>query len=431
MTPLTSEALVLTGLPVEILLDIYHQLSLDDVFSLAATHRTLLDLFTQAKASILLPVLSRDFSPFDELLQVYTASEGDLESPGGLYTPRRIVYQRHAGDGGSLLAPRSEHLPVDVAESCDGFTHFSKARKPNATPSQALKTVILTECDLGPLLKYCQLVRRWEELFPQMRWFHESENCRLLRPHEGERFRRAFYRWWLYGFYFHGELPRPRVGLPEPYVDDIRTSQMRRHSTNDLLELMDLVETMKDVVLHYLCPRLDPYQHDDAWDLPLIDTIDRPQSMMTGWNDQSRWGRIVKTYAKLGPKELIHLFENIYSYPRERLIVEARLHHANFTLDQESIQIAIRCALDERRWLDNMPSLPEDGVGGVIDFDDERDGERLVFGGDARLDGSLPPGAKFVRSISQYSPRGDDGSHLNESQHQNWADGRSMVPSVR
>ncbi|KAH6990391.1 hypothetical protein BKA56DRAFT_609998 [Ilyonectria sp. MPI-CAGE-AT-0026] len=431
MTSPTSETHCLTGLPVEILLDIYHQLDLDGIFNFAATHRTFFNLFTEGKASILLPVLSRDFSPLDELLQVYTASESDLESPGGLYAPRKIVFQRHAGDSGTVLAPRSENWPREAAESRVGFTPIVKLRKPNTSLNSGLKTVILTERDFGPLLKYCQLVRRWEERFPQMRWFHESENCRLLRPHEAERFRRAFYRWWLYGFYFHGELPRPRVGLPEPYVDDIRTSQMRCHSTSELMELMDLVETMKDVVLHYLCPRLDPYQQDDTWGLPLIDTVDRPQSLMTGWNDQSRWGRIVKTYAKLGPKELMHLFENIYSYPRKRLITEASLHHPNFTLDQESIQIAIRCALDERQWLDRMPSLAEDGAGGVIDFDDERDGERLTFCGDARPDGSLPPGVRYVRSFSQYSPRGDDGSYLEEPQHQNWTDGRFMVPSVR
>ncbi|KAK7414743.1 hypothetical protein QQX98_006427 [Neonectria punicea] len=204
---------------------------------------------------------------------------------------------------------------------------------------------------------------------------------------------------------------------------------MRHHSTSELLELMDLVETMKDVVLYYLCPRLDPNQEHDDYDL--VDVVDRPQSLMTSWNDQSRWSRIVKTYAKLGPDQLIHLFENIYSYPRKRLIVEASLHHSNFTVDQESIQIAIRCALDERRWLDRMPSLAEDSVGGIIDFDDERDDERVTFCGDASPDGSLPPGLKFVRSFSQYSPRGDDGSYLEESRQQSWAGGRFLVPSVR
>lgn len=134
--------------------------------------------------------------------------------------------------------------------------------------------------------------------------------------------------------------------------------------------------------------------------------------MATGWNDQSVWGRIVKTYAKLGPQELLYYFDNIYSYPRNRLINKIRLEHPSFTLDQESIQVAIRCALDERRWLDNAPSLAEDCGGGIVDFDDERDGERAGLKDDASPDGSLPPGSTFVQTLSRYSPRGDDGSYL-------------------
>ena len=155
--------------------------------------------------------------------------------------------------------------------------------------------------------------------------------------------------------------------------------------------------------------------HRQAVDgLPLVEHKGRGHSLANGWIDQSSWGRIVKTYAKLGPKELMHFFDNIYSYPRRRLITEVRLQLPNFTFDQESIQIAIRCALDERQWLTRGPSLAEDSFGGILDFDDERDDEREAFGNDASPDGSLPTGSGFVRSYSQYSPRGDDGSYLEE-----------------
>lgn len=260
MASSSTQPLSLTELPVEILLEIYHQLDVDGVFSLCITHRSFYNLFSQRKASILLPVLIRDFSPFDELLQVYTASIEDLDPVGGLYSPRRVVFRRYSGDAGTILSPRPESWPALPAESHEGFTQVLKTRKPNAPAATTLNTSVLTDRDLVPLLKQCQLVRKWEERFPQMRWFHEPGNCRTLRPHEAERFRRAFYRWWLYGLYFHGEFPRPRVGLPEPYTDDIRTSQLRYHTTSELLELMDLVESMKDVVLNYLCPRLDPNQ---------------------------------------------------------------------------------------------------------------------------------------------------------------------------
>lgn len=126
----------------------------------------------------------------------------------------------------------------------------------------------------------------------------------------------------------------------------------------------------------------------------------------------------------------MYFYENIYSYPRRRLITEVRLRNPSFTFDQESIQVAIRCVLDERRWTEKMPSLAEDHAGGIIDFDDDRDEERITFGGDASPDGSLPPGLKFVRSLSQYSPRGDDGSFFEEPQRQVWMGGRSMTSSA-
>ncbi|KAJ4200381.1 hypothetical protein NW767_007445 [Fusarium falciforme] len=423
----THNSPYLTGLPNEIVLEIYHQLNLDGVFNLAATHRTFYELFNKRKASILLPVLVRDFSPFDELLQVYTASADDLDSLGGLYASRRVVFKRFIGDTGAILAPRTEHRPTPSVASSNGFTAVSKTGKPTLPHSHAMKTVVLTEQDLKPLLGYCQLVSKWQTRFPQMRWYHEPENCRYLRQHEAERFRRAMYRWWLYGFYFHGDFPRPRVGLPEPGVDDPRLSQLRRYSMSELVELMDLVETMKDVVLHYLCPRLDPNQEYETCDSYLHDVADRPESLSRGWRDQSRWGRIVKTYCKLGPKELMHLFDNIYSFPRKRLIVEARLLQPNLTFDQESISVAIQCVLDERQWSLDMPSLPQDGSGGVIDWDDERDAERVKFGGDASPDGSLQGGARLLRSSSHYSPRGDDGSCLEDIPRQSWIEGRYMM----
>jgi hypothetical protein len=262
MEALVRRRACLTGLPTEILLDIYRDLDVGSIFELSLTSRFFHELFTHRKASILLPVLVREFSPFDELLQVYTATADDLSCVhGALYQPRRVIFQRFAGDAGLDLTP-SKVSGVSTSSGPSGFTPVPKGGKAYTPTTGLLKTNVLTEKDISPLLQYCRLVRKWEELFPSMRWFYDPEKCRSLRTHEKERFRRAMYRWWLYGVYFHGDLPRPRIGLPEPLVDDIRTSQMRYYPTSELLELMDLVETMKDVVLHYICPRLDPNQHD-------------------------------------------------------------------------------------------------------------------------------------------------------------------------
>jgi hypothetical protein len=160
----------------------------------------------------------------------------------------------------------------------------------------------------------------------------------------------------------------------------------------------------------------------------LGENVSRGHSLATSWNDQSHWGRIIKTYAKLGPEELLYYFNNIYSYPRKRLITEVHLGHPSFTFDQESIQIALRCALDERNWMDKKVNLAEHGVGGIIDFDDERDEDRLRLQSDASPDGRLPNGSRFLASHSRYSPRGDDGSFLDDILRVSDFDSRVSTP---
>ncbi|KOS18446.1 hypothetical protein ESCO_001045 [Escovopsis weberi] len=194
-------------------------------------------------------------------------------------------------------------------------------------------------------------------------------------------------------------------------VRDIRTSFLRYFSSSELFELMDFVEVVKDLISYYICPRLDPGIFKVDADMPWMRGPSRESSMNGGFVDRTCWGRIIKTYAKLGPEEMMHYVKNICSFPRTRLIRDIEDRHPNFTVDQESIQVSIRCVLEERLWLDSPPSFPDDSVGGIIDFDDERDDERVARGDDASADG-WPPGwlgSKLSASRSLYSPRGDDG----------------------
>lgn len=241
-------------MPFEILLEIFSNLDIATVFALSNCSKPLHELFLQQRANIIIPVLSQEFSPFDELLQVYAATAGDISDGQTHYQPKRIMFRRHAGSKGYVFEPHMVPMPALANYRLQYSTRPAISGGARSTAS----SIILGDKDLQPIIKMCLLVRKWEELFPQMRWFHEAENCRMLRPHESCRFRRALYRWWLYGNYFHGEVPRPHIGLPAPLVQDVRTSQLRYHSTSELLELMDFLETIKDVILHYICPRLDP-----------------------------------------------------------------------------------------------------------------------------------------------------------------------------
>lgn len=259
MTPEATGTLDgLEGLPAEILLDIYRHLDVESVYLLAQTNSLFHGLLQRNRSQILLPILQREFSPFDELLQVYTASEEDLNYLGHTFQPRRIIYRRFPGDVAGIVLCRGgmAHQGSTV------MAHFSEVHergKPTmgATSLSRPRTVTLTERDLGPLLRYCMTVRKWEELYPRLHWFDEPENCRVLEPSEKEKLRRALCRWWLHARYFHGDHPRPRRGEPEPFVHDIRTSQMRVYPTSQLAELKALIVSVKNLIRHYIYPNLE------------------------------------------------------------------------------------------------------------------------------------------------------------------------------
>ena len=398
----------LADLPKEILLDIFVHLDLGSITRLSLVNREFRQLYEQKRLSILLPVLMRDFEPFDEFLQLYTATAEDLVVKRGIYKPRRVVFKRFFGDSGIVLSPAGTSKDASPAANTKaGFTEVGKSGKANGGNSPWASTVVLTERDLDPMLKKLLVMQRWYELFPQMRWMYTPEDCRMLRPHESTRFRKAFYRWWLYGIYFHGQLPRPREGLPEPHLEDIRISMLRYYSTTELLELLDLVQTMKDVIMNYIYPRLNPQFYRTS----APSDSDRVFHMLHGNSDSTTTGRIIRTYAKLGPEDLLHYFENIYSYPLKRLITDIHLRMPNFTMDQESIHCAIKSALAERHMgngLDAAQLSRPGSEGGIIDFDDERDEVRNQLKTDDGISNGLVTPMHSRRF--GYSPRGDDGS---------------------
>jgi hypothetical protein len=250
----------LIGLPTEILLDICQHLDLESIFSLLQVNKSMNSIIDSHRSTILLPILRREFSPFDELLQVFTAEEADLDVKSGTYQPRRVLFKRGSGKSTIVLAPGGFSHPNAGSQNAT-FTKVSRGGRignfgqENGVPS--FRTVVLEACDLKSLLRYCYVVRQWEEMFPQLRWIKNPEYCRFLEDHEQHRLRRALYRWWLYAFYFHGDVPRPGGAQPLAYVDDIRTCHMRMHSTSELVELLDLLAAVFHLVQHYICPTLE------------------------------------------------------------------------------------------------------------------------------------------------------------------------------
>ncbi|KAK2003530.1 F-box domain-containing protein [Colletotrichum falcatum] len=394
----------LEGLPLEIIFDIYHQLDVQSIFSLAQVNTLFHGLLKRHKAAILLPVLQREFSPFPELLQVFTASNQDIVEYGDTFQPRRVVFRRFPGDmtGVTLSRGGIQHNQGAPPEHA-ALTKILDGWKPVRTFSlPSPRSVTLVDRDLSRLLKYCLVARQWEELFPQLHWFTSPEDCRQLGEAEKYKLRRALYRWWLYAFYFHGEFPRPRSGQPEPFVNDVRTSHMRLYPTCELMEIRDLFMSMKNLVRHYIYPNLEQ-------NLEPIDDSSPLETMI----ETSIRERIVDTYAKLDPRDLMFYFENLFNYPRKRLVTDVNLKHPAFSQDQESLVAAVQAATDERPWLYDTPDLST--IGGIVHIGDDDIDERLSRDGSS--DGSIPPPGAFRRPRGNWAPPGDDGRALAERSH--------------
>ncbi|CRK47231.1 hypothetical protein BN1723_020240, partial [Verticillium longisporum] len=102
-------------------------------------------------------------------------------------------------------------------------------------------------------------------------------------------------------------------------------------------------------------------------------------------------------------------FDNLYSYPRKRLVNDVNLRHPTFVHDQESLQAAIRSAVNERRWLDGIEQLED--LGSIVG--DPRQ-VNTKFSGDGSADASIPAPGVMRRSRNDWSPPGDDGRALTE-----------------
>lgn len=129
--------------------------------------------------------------------------------------------------------------------------------------------------------------------------------------------------------------------------------------------------------------------------------------------------RIVDTYAKLDPRDLMFYFQNLFNYPRKRLVTDVNLRHPAFSQDRESLVAAVQAAAGERPWLYDMADLSS--AGGIVHPDDSDVDERLSRDGSRY--GSIPPPGAFRRPIGNWAPPGDDGRALAERSHfQGWRD---------
>ena len=216
--------------PVEVFLEVFKLLDLATAFSLSMTNKRFASIFARYKASVVLSIVAKEFTPFRGLLQVVKAKPDDLLTPWGTWLDKRV-----------------RHNKVIL---CDGGL-------PSDTPDAAcppIQEVYLDDSDVEKILALCKVVRGWERIFPQHHFDFNPSLTRSLLPEENHRLRNSLYIWMRYSFYFHGDLPRPNTFFPDGR--DVRVNQLRILPNSELRGLRDLWSTVQSTIRRKLCPSI-------------------------------------------------------------------------------------------------------------------------------------------------------------------------------
>jgi hypothetical protein len=258
----------ITDLSTEILQKIFEYTELADLVHLSQTSKRNYRAFLGRRMHHLERALHNSYSPLPSLLKLTLANEpSPTRRPIG--TELRIA----------LVLNRITSVP--------------------ANPKLTLE-------NMKKMVHYGKIADRWTELYPRLRWRFASDNRRLLKAQEKERLRGAVYNHWTYTTLFHSRTftnysPDP----PSPVsLDDPRHRLLRTLSTIQQIQLSEYLSHIETLVELDLYPSysvvLEQYPH----------SLPHKSLSKLGWGEGSEYRRLVRDIMKLGPEDLLHLYEH-------------------------------------------------------------------------------------------------------------------------
>ncbi len=334
----------LQGLPVELIQKIYHECSdIQSVVNLSAISRRYRAAYVGSQKLLIIEnVLENQFGPLHDAIQVVTYN-----------------------DSQPVHVPRRPAMSMALAQQVAAIGYVAK---------------------------------KWESIYPLLRWRVHTEHRRTLRAHESYRFRRAMYRMWLYSKAFHNssylELQRT---LPRPCSGDRRTVFMRRFDDDEITEITELNDILHDMIHNDLCPSNTIIQQRYSQSFPgqaplyfgtyetypahcgmdmLIRKVVLKRDLPTdivgeAWGTLELQEGVVRDILKLEPDQLLH-FKDKLANKAERMSYLA-LMPESFHQRPSTLRYAVESVMAERDyWMG-----PNHGIdGGILDFLDEKPGGR-------------------------------------------------------
>lgn len=326
----------LSGLPLELIQKIYHECSdIKSVANLSTTSRKFRAAYNGSQKLLIIEnVLERQFGPLHDAVQVVTYNESQ--------------------------------------------------------PAHTLREPAISMALAQQIAAVGYTAERWEMIYPALRWRIDSEYRRVLRPQEAFRFRRAMYRLWHYTKAFHSsEFLELERGAPRPRSQDSRLTFIRRLHDDEILELTELHDILREMVHNDLCPSNAIIQQRYTQGFPgqpplyfgsyetypgngsrkIVSKRDLPQDLVNeAWGTWEMQNSVVGDILKLEPNDLLHFRDNLAN--RTERMNYLSLMHESFHQSPSTLRAAIEAVITERDyWIDPFHGID----GGVVDFQDETD----------------------------------------------------------
>ena len=261
-------------LSTEILQKIYGYAKVQDLLHFAQTSQRNYQIYIGRRTHLLEQAMHNSYSPLPDLYKLVLSIEPDKSrKPLGTDVRRNLIVDR-------IIVTR-------------------------ATPT-------LTANLLIKMVAYGKVADRWTEVYPQIRWRHNSNNRRLLYSNEQERLRGAVYRYWTYNALFHDpaftnfdpDFPRSQ--------EDPRLHILRTYTTTELIQLTEYVDKMRQLIQVDLYPSYSVIRECYSEPVP-------PKTLVAlGWGSGSFYLHLVYDLLKYDPAELLHLFDQTSS-KKERM----------------------------------------------------------------------------------------------------------------
>lgn len=344
-------------LSTEIVQKIYEYTTIQDLLHLAQTSKRNYRIYLGRRTHLLERAMHNSFSPLPDLYKLVVSNEPDKSrKPLGTEIRRNLIVNR------LIETKDSPKLTIDL---------------------------------LIKMAAYGKVADRWTELYPQIRWRHNSNERRLLRPHERERLRGAIYRYWTYNTLFHDPVFTGfDPGLPRLEADP-RLRILRTYTTIELIQLTEYVDKMHQLLHVDLYPSYSVIRECYSEPVP-------PKTLVAlGWGTGTFHLRLVYDLMKYDPADFLHLFDETSSKKERMEYLMAK--GISFAERPATLRDSIAIVMAERResaLLDiHRDCFNEDIDYGVIDTPASRyNHSRYAY--DASSDGAFVEGPQWLPADS-------------------------------